>query len=423
MGKPIAQNSSANVVIGPAIDASGSAVTGATIANNAIVIVKEASTSASRNATTSAASVGPALYRIVLNSTDTDTLGTLVIHVSVSGALPFRYEAEVWQSATHALFYGTTNQIATSAAVSAIVSGVLDSYNAASAGEVLTSSQVSVIAAQALSDYAALVSANLSAGVDAVFVQRGLHMLVDVSASVAGIHDNSIIGMTWASVSANAFDRTSDSLRAISQNLGGGAGLTSAQASTIMAGVLSDYDAATSADVSVIVSGVLASYNAASAGELLTSAQVSTIVAQGLSDYDGATSADVSVIVSGVLASYNVASAGELVTQAEVSAAVSTALTNYNVASAGDLLASNDVSAAVSNALTNYNVASVGDVLTSAQVSSIGAQVLSDYDVPTSADVSAIHVAVLQNTKVNIGQVNDVSVSGVGTTADPWRPA
>lgn len=267
MAKPIAQNSSANVVIGPIIDASGSAVIGAAIANSAIVLVKEASTSAARNAGTSAASVGPALYRIVLNSTDTDTLGTLAVLASVSGGLPFRYDVEIWQSTTHALFYGTANQIATSAAVSAITS---------------------TVAAQALSDYGALVSANLSGGIDAALVQRGLHMLVNASSSVAGIHDNSIVGITWASASSDAFDRTTDSLRALSQ-----AALTSAGVSAQVGTVLTNYDVPTSADVSAIVAtqggissaqastimaGVLSDYDVTSAGDVLTSAQVSSIV-------------------------------------------------------------------------------------------------------------------------------------------------
>jgi hypothetical protein len=93
------------------------------------------------------------------------------------------------------------------------------------------------------------------------------------------------------------------------------------------------------------------------------------------------------------------------------------ALTDYDVPTSADISAI--TSAVVSGVLNSYNVASAGDVLTSAQVSTIGVQVLADADIPSSAEVSTI----MRGVRVNIGRVNDVSVSGAGTTADPWRPA
>ena len=75
MGNIVGQSTSANIVCGPFIDVSGSIVPNLAIANTAIVLVKESSVSAARGATTSAVSVGPGMYRIVLNSTDTNTLG------------------------------------------------------------------------------------------------------------------------------------------------------------------------------------------------------------------------------------------------------------------------------------------------------------------------------------------------------------
>jgi hypothetical protein len=73
----------------------------------------------------------------------------------------------------------------------------------------------------------------------------------------------------------------------------------------------------------------------------------------------------------------------------------------------------------VSGVLASYNVASAGEIPTSAQMSGIVIQAITDYDVPTSADVSVL----IRTARVNIGRVNDISVSGAGSTADPWRPA
>src|SRR3990167_2911332 len=256
MGKTVAQNSSANIVLGPFVNISASVMSALTIANTAIVLIKESSTSAARVATTSALSVGPGFYRVVLNTADTDTLGTLTIIVSGSGAMLYSKDVEIWQSTTWNLYFGSADQILTSAAasaivsvgvnaalvnydvptsadvsaiVSAVISGVLNSYNVASAGEVAS---------------AGVNSAGISAIVQGAFANYDLPTSADVSTIVA----------------ANA-----------------GAGINSAQASTIMVQVLTDYDAPTSADISAI--GV-----------------------QVLTNYDVPTSADVSVIVSVVVA-------------------------------------------------------------------------------------------------------------------------
>src|SRR3990167_10376283 len=217
MGQIVGQSTSANIVIGPLLNISASVMIDLTIANTAIVLIKENGASAARGATTSAASVGPGMYRIVLNSTDTNTLGTLTVHVSGSGAMLYAKDIEIWQAATWALYYGSADQILGSAAasalvsvgvnaalvnydvptsanvsaiVSAVVSGVLNSYNVASAGEVAS---------------AGVNSAGISAIVQGAFANYDLPTSADISVIVA----------------ANA-----------------GAGINSAQASSIMVQVL-----------------------------------------------------------------------------------------------------------------------------------------------------------------------------------------
>jgi hypothetical protein len=113
---------------------------------------------------------------------------------------------------------------------------------------------------------------------------------------------------------------------------------------------------------------------------------------------------------------------------------VNAALANFGVPTSAAMSAA--ISAVSRQVLIDY------DAPTSADISAIGVGVLTNYDVPTSADISAIASAVvsgvlasydvassadvsvlIRTARVNIGRVNDVSVSGAGTTADPWRPA
>src|SRR5690242_1314237 len=140
MGRILEQNASGNVVIGPMVNISGTLLSALTMANNQIVLIKEGSVSAARSDGTSAVSVGPGMYRIGLNATDTNTLGTLTIYVSASAALQYAIDVEVWQSSTFKLFYGSADQIATSAAVSAIVSvvvqGAINNSDLASSADV-----------------------------------------------------------------------------------------------------------------------------------------------------------------------------------------------------------------------------------------------------------------------------------------------
>ena len=174
MGQIVGQSTSANIVIGPLLNISPSVMIVFDIPNTAIVLIKENGVSAARGATTSALSVGPAMYRIVLNSADTNTLGTLTVHVSGSGAMLYAKDVEIWQQPTWALFYGSADAVAGSAAMSAmvsavtsaVVSGVLNSYNVASAGEVasagINSAGISTIVQAALVAYDVPTSARVS---------------------------------------------------------------------------------------------------------------------------------------------------------------------------------------------------------------------------------------------------------------------
>src|SRR5690554_5162893 len=69
--------------------------TGLTIANTDIKIWKAGATSLVNKNSGGATHIANGLYYAVLDATDTDTLGPLVIFVHVSGALPVRVECVV----------------------------------------------------------------------------------------------------------------------------------------------------------------------------------------------------------------------------------------------------------------------------------------------------------------------------------------
>lgn len=354
MGNFVGQSTSANVVCGPFIDISGSVIPNLAIANTAIVLIKENAASAARSQTTSAASIGPGMYRIVLNSADTNTLGTLTIVVSASACLPYAKDIEIWQAATHALYYGSADQVLGSAAVSVMVS---------------------VIVQAALVNYDVPTSADLSVaisvGVQAALTNYDVATSGDVSAIFAGV----------------------------------GGGLTSAQVSAIVIQALTQYDVPTSADVSAITVGVLTGY------DVPTSADISVMVSVGvnaaLSNFGVPTSAGMSAMTSavmvGVLTNYDVPTSADI--SVLVSVGVNTALGNFGVPTSAAMSAA--MSAVGAGVLANY------DVPTSADVSAITAGVLTNYDVPTSADVSAIVSAVVSGVLASYGVPTSAAVSAM----------
>lgn len=69
--------------------------TGLTIANTDIKLWKNGATSLANKNSGGATHMSNGIYYAVLDSTDTNTLGPLVVYVHVAGALPVRVECEV----------------------------------------------------------------------------------------------------------------------------------------------------------------------------------------------------------------------------------------------------------------------------------------------------------------------------------------
>ena len=118
------------------------AETGLTIANTDIRVWKTGATTLADKNSGGATHISGGVYYCVLDATDTDTIGPLVVFVSVSGALPVRVECVVLDEAVYDVLFGTTAlasatniTAAAGCAVSSIGNGVITAASiAADAG-------------------------------------------------------------------------------------------------------------------------------------------------------------------------------------------------------------------------------------------------------------------------------------------------
>jgi hypothetical protein len=90
--KILKQSTATTIVVGPIVDsADASAETGQTIAQADVLLWKEGGTTlAQKNDATSCTHRSNGLYTCPLNTTDTGTLGQLIVNVAKSGTLVFR---------------------------------------------------------------------------------------------------------------------------------------------------------------------------------------------------------------------------------------------------------------------------------------------------------------------------------------------
>ena len=101
---------SQEVLLGPAIDDTDfkTPKTGLTIANTDIKVWKAGATTLANKNSGGATHISNGIYYAVLDSTDTNTLGPLVIFCHPTGALPVRVECEVLPANVYeALIAGT----------------------------------------------------------------------------------------------------------------------------------------------------------------------------------------------------------------------------------------------------------------------------------------------------------------------------
>jgi hypothetical protein len=157
---------SQEVILGPFVDSTDAvtAETGLTIANTDIKIYKAGTTTSANKNSGGATHDAGGRYSIVLDATDTNTLGSGQIHVSVAGALPVKIEFCVLAANVYDALIGggdllqvDTNEITGTAALSV---GVLDAGTAQSA----TSTTIVLRAAAAFADDALIGATVIQTG-------------------------------------------------------------------------------------------------------------------------------------------------------------------------------------------------------------------------------------------------------------------
>lgn len=94
--------------------------TGLTIANTDIKIWKTGATTLANKNSGGGTHISNGIYYAVLDATDTDTIGSLVLFIHVSGALSVRVECVVLDEAIYDQMFGTTAFATTSAVASAV---------------------------------------------------------------------------------------------------------------------------------------------------------------------------------------------------------------------------------------------------------------------------------------------------------------
>lgn len=104
---------SQEVLLGPFVDATdgNTAETGLTIANTDIKLHKAGATTLANKNSGGGTHISNGNYYAVLDATDTDTLGSLVIVVQVSGALAVRHEAVVLPANVYDSLIGNTDYL------------------------------------------------------------------------------------------------------------------------------------------------------------------------------------------------------------------------------------------------------------------------------------------------------------------------
>lgn len=101
---------SQEIVLGPFLDSTdgNTEETALTIANTDIKIWKMGATTLANKNSGGATHISNGIYSAVLDATDTDTLGGLVIFIHVAGALAVRLECEVLNAANYDAFIAGT---------------------------------------------------------------------------------------------------------------------------------------------------------------------------------------------------------------------------------------------------------------------------------------------------------------------------
>jgi len=193
--------------------------TALTISNTDIKIWKWGATSLVSKNSGGATHMSNGIYYVVLDATDTDTVGPGVIFVHVSGALAVRLEftvlpANVWDSK-----YGSDKLEVDVVQIGGVTQSATDLKDFADTGYDPSTHKVQgVVLADTANALGTQAKLDVNAEVDTALSDIGLDHLISASVAGTDITDNSIIAKL-VSKSATAdwddFDNTTDSLEAI----------------------------------------------------------------------------------------------------------------------------------------------------------------------------------------------------------------
>lgn len=144
-------------------DADGkTAETALTIANTDIKVWKSGATTLANKNSGGATHISGGIYYAVLDATDTDTIGPLVLFVAVSGALAVRLECEVLDEAQYDALFGTTAySTLTAAAVRTELTTELGRIDAAVSTRLATAGYTAPLDAAGTRSAVGLAAANL----------------------------------------------------------------------------------------------------------------------------------------------------------------------------------------------------------------------------------------------------------------------
>lgn len=145
------------------------AETALTIANTDIKVWKAGATTLANKNSGGATHISGGIYYAVLDATDTDTIGPLVLFVAVSGALAVRLECEVLDEAQYDALFGTTAfSTLTAAGVRTELTTELGRIDAAVSTRLATAGYTAPLDAAGTRTAVGLASANLDTQLDAL---------------------------------------------------------------------------------------------------------------------------------------------------------------------------------------------------------------------------------------------------------------
>lgn len=200
---------SQEMLIGPFLLATdGSVVTTLTIANTDIEIYKAGSATHVDKNSGGATHQSKGMYSMVFDATDTDTIGSGVAYVQVTGALPCKVEFCVLDEAVYDVMFGTVAPSTLSASDVASISDIVDAIEAGDVGTGITTLLTRIVGTLAAGTH------NPQSG-DA-FSRIGAPVGASISADIAG---------TPAAVHATVVDGASitfiQAIRAMAASLAG----------------------------------------------------------------------------------------------------------------------------------------------------------------------------------------------------------